>query len=264
MRRTDKDAVRRENKKALPKFILLLVSGIALGFLVGVGMVFLDDTDLRPLLQAAGQTFASGVAPWMLCACAVILLLVYIFVQLMSRAVRTIQDNDDEVVTSRVDVGMSLCLWMSSLMVILAMFLLTASYAGFMASESPSRATLFVTLGAFLATLVLSILLQQKLIDLTKLANPEKRGSVYDLRFQKMWFNSCDEAERAIIGRCAYKAYSAMNTACLVLWLVFTAGGLFLDAGFLPVLAVCVIWAVGHSVYCYWAIKSSVPGSPVL
>lgn len=264
MKRTKNDAVRRENKEALPKLLLLLVCSIAVGFLVGLGMAFLDDGNLRPMLLAAGESFSIHVAPWMLCACPVILLLVNVFVRLVSRAVRTIQDNDDEVVTDRVECGMSICLWLSNMMIILAMFLLAASYTGFMASDSLSKVMLFAAIGAFLLTLILSVLLQQKLIDLTKRANPEKRGSVYDLRFQKKWFNSCDEAERAIIGRCAYKAYSAVNTTCLVLWVIFTAGGLFLNSGFLPVLAVCVVWAVGQSVYCYWAIRSSTPGSPVL
>lgn len=50
---------------------------------------------------------------------------------------------------------------------------------------------------------------------------------------------------------------------CLGLWLVFTLTGMFLDTGFLPVLAVCVIWGVSTIVYGYWGVKLSRPGTPV-
>ena len=83
---------------------------------------------------------------------------------------------------------------------------------------------------------------------------------MYDTKFRKKWLDSCDEAERAVIGQCAYKAYQAVSQACLALWLVFLLGGMFFDWGFLPVLAVCIIWGVGQSVYSYWCLKLDKPG----
>lgn len=111
-----------------------------------------------------------------------------------------------------------------------------------------------------MAHFAVCVVLQQKLVDLTKRLNPEKHGSVYDTKFRKKWLDSCDEAERAVIGQCAYKAYQAVSQACLALWLVFLLGGMFFDWGFLPVLAVCIIWGVGQSVYSYWCLKLDKPG----
>ena len=87
------------------------------------------------------------------------------------------------------------------------------------------------------------------------------KRQVYDSRFQKKWLASCDEAERAIIGQCALKAYQAMTMSCLVLWAVFALGGMFFNWGFLPSMAVCVVWGVGQSAYAYWCIKLSKPGA---
>lgn len=106
-------------------------------------------------------------------------------------------------------------------------------------------------------------MLQQKLVDLTKRLNPEKKGSVYDTKFQKKWYESCDEAERAIIGQCAFKAYQAMVRVCLGLWVVFALGGMFFNWGFLPALAVCIVWGVGQSVYAWWTLKLGKSGGSV-
>lgn len=38
---------------------------------------------------------------------------------------------------------------------------------------------------AFMAILVEAVIFQQKCVDLAKIMNPEKKASVYDMRFQK-------------------------------------------------------------------------------
>ena len=84
------------------------------------------------------------------------------------------------------------------------------------------------------------------------------------MQFQKKWFESCDEAEKLIIGQCAYKAYSAATKVCGALWLIFSLSALFLNTGLLPILTVCIIWGVSQCVYSYWAVKLSAPGANLL
>ena len=176
-------------------------------------------------------------------------------------------DGEDEAVSGGIEVRISVCVWITSLFTVLAFFLLAALFSGLAASAgAPPKipAPLFFgALAAFLAALFASIVLQQKLVDLAKQLNPEKEGSVYDTRFQKKWFESCDEAERAIIGQCAFKAYQAMCRMCLVLWAVFALGGIFFSWGFLPAMAVCVVWAAGQSVYARWTLKLGRPAGKV-
>ena len=59
----------------------------------------------------------------------------------------------------------------------------------------------------FLASVAVLVVLQQKIVDLERRINPEKRGSVYDMKFQKTWMDSCDEAERARSARPATGLY---------------------------------------------------------
>ena len=158
-----------------------------------------------------------------------------------------------------------MCIWITGLATVLAFFLLSAMFAGFVHNAGTPRmmpaALFFGGLAAFLVDLFAPMVLQQKLVDLTKRLYPEKRGSVYDTKFQKKWYQSCDEAERLIIGQCAFQAYRAMTAACMALWVVFALGGMFFSWGFLPALAVCIIWGVGQSAYAWTCLKLSKPGS---
>ena len=130
------------------------------------------------------------------------------------------------------------------------MFLLGAAYAGpILDGDTPHVFSLVGVPAFFIVTMAEAILIQQRIVDLSKRMAPEKKGSVYDIHFQKKWFESCDEAEKLMAGQCAYKAYSASTKACAGLWLVFTLSALFLSTGLLPILAVCLIWAVNQCVY---------------
>ena len=116
---------------------------------------------------------------------------------------------------------------------------------------------------SFFAIMIEAILFQQKCVDTTKQMNPEKKASVYDMRFQKKWIDDCDEAEKIMIGKCAFKAYAATNTVCSILSIVLAVCALVFGIGFLPSLVVCLIWIVNQSVYCKEALKYSKAGNKI-
>ena len=111
--------------------------------------------------------------------------------------------------------------------------------------------------------MVEAVILQQKCVDTAKQTNPEKKASVYDMRFQKKWMEDCDEAEKIMIGKCAFKAYSATNAVCTVLAIVLAVCALVFDIGFLPSFTVCLIWAVNISMYCKEAMRYSEAGNRI-
>ena len=108
---------------------------------------------------------------------------------------------------------------------------------------------------AFLVILAEGIIIQQKAVDITKIMYPEKTASVYDLKFQKKWVDSCDEAEKIMIGRCAFEAFKVTNSVCGALSVILAIGALTFDIGFLPSFVVCLIWLVSQCAYCRAAIK---------
>ena len=262
--KNNNDPIRQENKKAMPKFILIMVVSLVAGLALGLGLVFLIGEDFTDAVNAAGQFFTQRVAGWLLIALPVAELAVCLPICSGAKKQLAAWDGEDEAVSGEVESRLSVCVWATGMGMILSLFLLAAFISGFVGKVGTELdvgpVMFFSALAAFLIGLVVEVVLQQRLVDLTKRMNPEKHGSVYDTKFQKKWFESCDEAERAVIGQCALKAYQAMCRACLVLWMLFALGGMFFNWGFAPSLAVCVIWGVGQTVYSWSCLKLGRPG----
>lgn len=263
--KNNNDAIKQENRKALPKFILISIAALIGGGILGLVLVFLGLENLGGTLAAAGVFFSINMAPWLLMVLLAAELAFCLPVYLGAKKQLAGWDGEDETVSTLIEAKLSVCLWITGMATVLNFFLLAAVFSGFVSMEgNPLRTSpvkFFGGLGAFLVTLYVTAIFQQKFVDAEKKMNPEKHGSVYDTKFQKKWLASCDEAERAVIGQCALKAYQAMTLSCLALWAVFSLGGMFFSWGFLPAMAVCVVWGVGQSAYAYWCIKLAKPGT---
>ncbi|MBO4783467.1 MAG: DUF3169 family protein [Lachnospiraceae bacterium] len=84
--------------------------------------------------------------------------------------------------------------------------------------------------------------IQKKTIDLEKIMNPEKKGSLYDFRFLKKWYEGYDEAERKQVGIASYKAFKIVNTTCATMLVLLLFLGMVVNITILPLLTVAVIW----------------------
>ena len=62
------NAAGRENKKALPKFIVIVLCSLILGGVLGVLMVKLSLENFQEALDAAGLFFTNHIAPWLIIA----------------------------------------------------------------------------------------------------------------------------------------------------------------------------------------------------
>lgn len=172
-------------------------------------------------------------------------------------------DGEDEEISDAIDRKLSAALWAASVGHVASYFLIAASYSGgFSMLDSSKTMVAFSTgIAAFLAVMIETILIQQKCVDTAKQTNPEKKASVYDMKFRKKWMEDCDEAEKTMIGRCAYRAYTATNTVCATLAIVLAVCALVFEIGFLPSLMVCLVWIVNLSVYCREALRYVKAGS---
>ena len=254
--------VKQANRKAMPKFILILIASVIIGGLVGFFSAVYGMSGMMEGLQYAGDIFAAYIAPWLMVALAVILPAVCTPIYCGAKKLLAAWDGEDEGISDAAEKKLSIVLWISSMVLIVSFFLMAASYSGgFDAIESGDGLySIFLSIAAFVVIMIEEILFQQKSVDAAKMVSPEKKVSVYDTKFQKKWMDSCDEAEKIMIGKCAYKAFSAANKACLILSVVLALGALVFDIGFLPSLVVCLIWLVNQAVYCRESIRLSKAG----
>jgi len=261
----DNTEIKKANRKAMPKFIFVLVVSLLAGGGVGYLSAKFGLNTLSDSIKNIGEIFGIHIAPWLLLVLAVILPIISILFFMKAKKLLSAWDGEDEVLSDAVDAKLSVILWISSAVLIVSFFLIAASYSGGVSAfdNKENIVPFFVSIFAFFGILIEAVVIQQKCVDMVKKKNPEKTASVYDIKFQKKWLDSCDEAEKFLIGKCAFKAFGATNVACVVLAVVFAIGALVFEIGFLPSLAVCLIWIVNQSAYYKEAMKYSKVGKRI-
>ena len=261
----DNNEINKANRKAMPKFILIMVISLVVGGGIGFFSVRYGLNALADGMKSAGTFFGIYIAPWLILAIAILVPVVSIPLYRKAKKLLSSWNGEDEEISDAVDEKLSIIIWLTSTTLIISYFLIAASYSGgFTTFENKNNTLSFIVgIAAFFGILIEAVIIQQKCVDATKITNPEKNASVYDTKFQKKWMDSCDEAEKILIGKCAYKAYAATNTVCAVIAIALAICALIFGIGFLPSLVVCLIWIVNQSVYCKEALKYSKAGNKI-
>ena len=258
------DEIKQANRKALPKFLLFAVVCTLVGGVTGYFSADVEPDSLAPMMKNVGAFFGIRIAPWLMLALAILVAVICLPLYRSAKKLAAVWDGEDEDLYNTIDQKLSVVLWLANAAFILALFLLTATYSmGLESIDSANGFVFFISIAAFFAIMVEATVFQQKCVDTTKQLNPEKKASVYDMHFQKKWMADCDEAEKIIIGKCAYKAYSATNIVCAVFAVALAVCAVTFNIGFLPSLIVCLIWIVNLSVYCCEALRCSKAGNKI-
>lgn len=259
------DEIRKANRKAMPKFLLIMVIGILVGGSAGFCAAKYGLNTLTGSIKSAGALFGTYVAHWLMLAAAVAVPAACVPLYKSAKKRLSSWDGENEEINDEIDKRLSIVLWITNAAMILSLFLIAAAYSGGFAmfENQNSVASFLAAIVGLCAILAETIVLQQKCVDTAKKMNPEKTASVFDTKFQQKWVDSCDEAEKLVIGKCAFKAYSATNNVCAALAIVLAVCALIFNIGFLPSLAVCLIWFVNQSVYCREALRYSKVGNKI-
>lgn len=263
----DDNEIKKANRKALPKFFLIMLLSMIVGGTIGFCSARFSLNSLSGSLQQAGELFGTQIAPLLLLLIAVLQPIICIPIYKNAKNLLATWDGYDEEISDTVEKKLSIVLWITGSALIISYFLIAAAYSGgfeIFENDNSSVFVLFwVSIVAFISIMIEATLLQQKCVDAAKKTNPEKTVSIYDTKFQKKWIESCDEAEKIMIGQCAFKAYGATNTVCTILAIVLALAALIFGIGFLPSLVVCIIWLVNQFVYCKESIKLSQAGNKI-
>ena len=96
---------------------------------------------------------------------------------------------------------------------------------------------------------------QHRVVSAVKVLCPEKQGDVRDMNFNKQWYDSSDEAERAQVGLAAYKAVIATQDGLLVAFVVLLLARALVDFGSLPFILLAGIWLLMKLSSFYYGCK---------
>lgn len=244
------DTIKKDNKKALPKLLAtVLLSMIAGGFIGFFSGVFSKSV----LSDAVISVIESGLyvlSLWGIPAATAALLIPTLFVYRKAKKLYSGWDGEDEQVADQIEYLLNFGILFMVVLMPLILFFMSACLAY-------RNNVLIIAAGAVMVSAACIAVMQQKIVDLTRRMNPEKRGSIYDMNFQKKWVDSCDEAERKQIGEAAYKAYLATNAVCVLLWLALFFVYLVFDTGLLAAFMVLFVWGVMQAAYVISCIRQS-------
>lgn len=105
-----------------------------------------------------------------------------------------------------------------------------------------SKLLAVIPAAVFLVGFAVAFILQAKLVSIEKKLNPEKRGSVWDMNFQKEWMSSCDEAQKQMIYRAGYQAFVTGNVMCSAFCMVALVGQFIFRFGIMPIIMTSLLW----------------------
>lgn len=244
-----RNKIKKEDKKYLLKFIISFVAALILGALVGAcgtgALNNLSQKGVEPMellmdLKPSISVFS---------AYALVVFSVGMFIILsisISSHLKQLRkwDGENEEEYDRFDHALGMDLMFASIYMMGEFLLYGMAISSIDYLLEYSLLLFFFTLVAFMASLFGNMFLQKAVINNYKLLNPEKNGSVYDTKFQKKWYESCDEAEQKMIGRAAKKAFDVTGATCLILEVVLILMNMFLSVGLMAhvvVILICMI-----------------------
>ncbi len=249
-----REEIKKENKKAIPLFVAIILIAGLVGALLGGVSVNVNLSSDRGILGIDSYTVDRITLGVMILAAICTQIGGWILYFKCKNQLQ-IWDGEDDEIPDQIEQKADYIMWGLSADVIV-------SFACFaLLSESLFQGGefgyLMIMVLFFLIITFMDIIMQQKLIDLLKEMNPEKNGSVYDVRFTKKWIDSCDEAERLQIYQSGWTTYRCMNSVYPFAWLIAFFANFIFHAGAFSIMLVSILWLLHTSIYCYKATRLS-------
>lgn len=187
------------------KFTLIMIASALTGALISIFLLGRED-GLMQLAQQAGNCLTQA-GPWLLAAGLVPCAVAHGLYRSALKAAARADEDDDAFETANRRLSLS----MAFSAVVMPWMMLTICLALPSVDVLANNAFVVAVVPLLLVEIAWSYGLQAVVVRAMQRLAPEKRGNVFDLRFQKDWYSSCDEAERQRIGECGYHTYLTMT-----------------------------------------------------
>lgn len=248
---------KKEDRKAFKKFLLWLLVGFLFGLVCGI-VSKLIGTNFGEEMRETAAAVISCVLIFGEYVVTTVLFLAGLVLLKKSRREFATWDEEDEEALCSIETKLSYVIWFSNLLMYGSYFFFAA---GIWAVDIASIKECFKAEGIrellpmilvtvhIVYAMVTSCVIQQRAVNMTKEINPEKSGSIYDMKFQNKWLEYCDEAERYCVYKCSYKTFKTMQYAGMILWIVCIIGQVAFDTGVFATIITTVFLLIQTSVY---------------
>jgi hypothetical protein len=241
---------KKSNHKILIIFISILAVSAVGGYIAGRVVARAERNVSLVNLACEVKEFLVGATPFVFIVVSILGIIIslvsFMRCQVMYKKLQNDKENDDLWDALEEKLNQPMILSSAFCLVVLCLFLCCMVIA----CQEQYQPVLFIAISlSFVADYVVVIVIQKLIIDIEKELNPEKRGNVLDVNFQKVWMNSCDEAQKMIVYKAGYKAYLSTNVACLILVLVAFIYSSIVKTDLVALIFVCIILFVNNMSY---------------
>lgn len=262
MQKEGTDNILAEDKKKKRSFLIIMFFCAFAGGITGYtsGMMREGVSELKQFSETVAAVIVES-SYYLNVIVTVIAITIYLPLYRSSRRLYESWDGEDEAVINRIESRLCLALSIVSIQQVLTVMITlicAQSHVKLLDTEGLLWGKEICFLVGWIGALTFSMAAQRRAVNMEKEINPEKRGSVYDIRFQRKWFESCDEAEKLIIYQASYHAHRATAITCITLSIFCLLGSILWGIGFLPVCVIDIIWLVDTLTYCISSYKLSV------
>lgn len=249
-----------ENKKAVGKYLIIMIVCMAIGGIYGyfsndISRFFKNQNMTTETISNYCIRLFAMAAPYIMWILLVAVCSYTVFALKKGRKEFEAWDFEDEGAMDKIEKRLNTSIFLTGNLLCVDYFFFPAFMLAIVKEIYDSIPMFFITLAAMVLSMFFSVFLQQKIIDFVKEMNPEKKGSVYDIKFQKKWMDTCDEAEQLQIYKASYKAYQKVNALCITLFVIIFFLSMVFKTGLLPIAIVIGILAYSQVVYYVEAIK---------
>jgi len=250
MSKEKKQKNQKSEIKLIIIFLLVLAASYVGGYFFGTMGARYEDT-MKELLQvvAGGATL---VFPMFYVFVNALVIVASLVIYIVARNKAALWDGESEEVIDGVEKRLNWSVTLINILMIADIFfygVMVYISAYTTVGESFDDELFILGTVTFLVSYALMMVLYKLIMDLVKKLNPEKRGSVFDIKFLKEWEDSCDEAEKLTMYKAAYKTYHIVSAVCMLMWMLSFGGMLLFQTGLLPMFCVSAIWVTMVATY---------------
>lgn len=243
--------------------IVLLISGFVggvFGYLTGMG----EGDGLLTSLAAGYDGLVSWIRYNLLFVLggvgAVSILFCEMFIAQLKRAGQQIENASDERIDEieyHMELAGSKGMIICTVGMILQILILSTGYSKrYIAGLQDGKLTMYMMgLFVFIVMVVYLNFWQIRYVKLIQKYYPEKKGDPASLKFQKQWFESCDEAEKECISQASRKTYLLLGRCFPIFTFAAMLSHLLWNTGLLAIIMPAVLWMIASVNYCVCCVQ---------
>ena len=244
---------KKSRKKFAVRTAIFTIAGGILGFMCAISTDLLKEKFAETIktVLVTVPTLQVYIVPWIMLLVTVVCVTINkIFIQKGKLQIDSWNGEDNKHINIA-DTCLNKAILVSNIQFILIQILFSIVTYNLMKNlqSKTDCIMIFVTIVIYFISLFFTIRQQNQVVSLVKQYSPEKQGSIYDVKFQDIWFASCDEGERYMIYEASYKTMKFMNKVFSICLTIAIIAGMLLPIGMLCAIIIGLFWFITN---CYY------------